>query len=215
MAVAADFSVSRTAPETASVSGDYGAAFQGMRVVLEQHGGKVKKESLADGYIEARFRYGVNPWGLRIAAQFRDTGAGNYEVRVNGHFKDAFDSTGAAKERAIGVLDDFASFELAGSSAASPVAPPKVGSPTSTHRGKSKTAAALLALIVGGLGVHKFYLGSWGWGLIFLGVLLLSGGALVYIPAIVGLVEAIRFFFMSRKDFDARYNLASAAPMKW
>lgn len=213
--VASDFSVSRTAPDTASVSGDYGAAFHGMRVVLEQRGGKVKKESLDDGYIEARFRYGVNPWGLRVGAQFRDVGAGSYEVRVNGHFKDAFDSTGAAKERAIGVLDDFASLQPTGSSATSPAAPPKVGSPTSTHRGKSKTAAALLALFVGGLGVHKFYLGSWGWGLIFLGMLVLSGGILVYIPAIVGLVEAIRFFLMSSTDFDARYNLVAAAPMRW
>ena len=210
-----EFTVTRATPETASLTGSYDAAFKGMRAVFERRGGTIKTESLTDGYIEARYRYGVNPWGLRIGAQFRDMADGNYEVRVKGSFKDAFDSTGAAQKRAIEALDDFASAQPAESPAAPPVAPPKIGTSTMQHRGKSKTTAALLALILGGLGAHKFYLGSWGWGLIFLGVLLISGGALAYIPAIVALIEAIRFFSMSNTNFDAQYNLAPAAPMKW
>ena len=42
------------------------------------------------------------------------------------------------------------------------------GGYTGTSNPKSKLTAGLLAIFLGGLGVHKFYMGSWGWGLIYL-----------------------------------------------
>ncbi|MDR1958512.1 MAG: TM2 domain-containing protein [Planctomycetaceae bacterium] len=49
---------------------------------------------------------------------------------------------------------------------------------TSARRqgGKSKVAAGLLALILGRFGAHKFYHGSWGWGLVYLVPLLILPG---------------------------------------
>ncbi len=37
-----------------------------------------------------------------------------------------------------------------------------------TSGDKNKLVAALLALFLGGLGIHKFYLGRTGWGIIYL-----------------------------------------------
>lgn len=68
------------------------------------------------------------------------------------------------------------------------------------HRGKSKQTAGLLALFVGGLGIHKFYLGAWGWGIIYI-IFVMS-----FIPAIVALIEAIMYFTMSEEAFDAKWN---------
>ena len=64
---------------------------------------------------------------------------------------------------------------------------------------KSKTTAGLLALFLGGLGIHKFYLGEKGgiWYLLFFWT---------SIPAILALIDAIRLFTMSDQDFAAKYH---------
>lgn len=64
---------------------------------------------------------------------------------------------------------------------------------------KSKTTAGLLALLLGGMGVHKFYLGEKGgiWYLLFFWT---------YIPAILALIDAIRLFSMSDQEFAAKYH---------
>ena len=36
------------------------------------------------------------------------------------------------------------------------------------RQGKSKATAGVLALLLGGLGIHRFYLGKWGTGLLYL-----------------------------------------------
>lgn len=64
---------------------------------------------------------------------------------------------------------------------------------------KSRTTAGLLALFLGGLGVHKFYLGKVGMGFLYL---LLCW---TFIPAIVAFVEAILFFAMTDEKFAAQY----------
>jgi TM2 domain-containing membrane protein YozV len=63
---------------------------------------------------------------------------------------------------------------------------------------KSRTTAAGLAFIFGGIGGQFFYLGAWGWGI--LSVIF----CLTYIPALVGLVFSIRWFAMSDKDFQRK-----------
>lgn len=65
---------------------------------------------------------------------------------------------------------------------------------------KDKLAAALLAIFLGGLGLHKFYLRRNGWGLIYL-LFCWTG-----IPAVVGFIEGILFLFQSDESFNQKYN---------
>ena len=65
---------------------------------------------------------------------------------------------------------------------------------------KNKVIAAILALLFGGLGLHKFYLGKILWGVIYL-LFCWTG-----IPSIVGLVEGIIYLFTSDEDFKHKYG---------
>ncbi len=65
--------------------------------------------------------------------------------------------------------------------------------------GRDRITAALLALFLGGLGGHKFYLGQTGLGILYL----LFFWTLI--PAIIAFVEGILFLTMSDADFAAKY----------
>ena len=65
---------------------------------------------------------------------------------------------------------------------------------------KNKTVAAILAILLGGFGIHKFYLRQVGWGIAYL-VFCWS-----YIPAIIGFIEGIILLTMREEDFDYKYN---------
>jgi len=65
---------------------------------------------------------------------------------------------------------------------------------------KSKVAAALLALFLGGFGVHKFYLGK-----IFQGFLYLLF-CWTFIPAVIAFVEFIIYLCSSDEDFARKYG---------
>jgi TM2 domain-containing membrane protein YozV len=75
---------------------------------------------------------------------------------------------------------------------------------------KNRTTAALLALLLGGVGAHKFYLGRALMGLAYLFF------CWTFIPAFLGLIEGIIYLTMSDADFNLRYNgglmLAGAQP---
>jgi TM2 domain-containing membrane protein YozV len=64
--------------------------------------------------------------------------------------------------------------------------------------GKSKITAILLGVFLGGFGAHKFYMGSWGWGIVYL---LTSW---LFIPFIIALVEWIRYLFMTGDKFNRK-----------
>ena len=64
---------------------------------------------------------------------------------------------------------------------------------------KSRTVAVLLALFLGGFGVHKFYLGKVGIGLVYLVFFW------TVVPAVVAFVEGIRYLCMSNEGFAERY----------
>lgn len=64
---------------------------------------------------------------------------------------------------------------------------------------KSKTAAAVLAIFLGGLGIHRFYLGQW-WGLFYL-LLCWTG-----IPGLISFVEGIVIAFTDQRKWDLKYN---------
>jgi TM2 domain-containing membrane protein YozV len=65
---------------------------------------------------------------------------------------------------------------------------------------KSRIAAALLAFFLGGFGIHKFYLGRVGWGIVYL---LLCW---TFIPAIVAFIEFIVYLCTSDEAFAAKYG---------
>lgn len=65
---------------------------------------------------------------------------------------------------------------------------------------KEKYSAVLLAILAGGIGLHKFYLGKTVAGILY-AVFCLSG-----VPAIMAFIDAICYLFMDREEFDARYN---------
>lgn len=64
---------------------------------------------------------------------------------------------------------------------------------------KNKTTAALLALFLGGVGVHKFYLGQTGAGIVYL----LFCWTLV--PTFVAFIESLVLFGMSDTSFATKY----------
>jgi TM2 domain-containing membrane protein YozV len=61
---------------------------------------------------------------------------------------------------------------------------------------KSKTTAGVLGILLGGLGIHKFYTGKIGAGVVY--ILL----CWTYIPAIVGLVEGIIYLTQDEATFQ-------------
>jgi TM2 domain-containing membrane protein YozV/ribosomal protein L40E len=68
--------------------------------------------------------------------------------------------------------------------------------------GRNRISAAILALFLGGLGAHKFYLGQSGAGIVYLLF------CWTLIPAFISFFEAIILLSMSDEAFQAKYNQA-------
>ena len=69
----------------------------------------------------------------------------------------------------------------------------------------SKPTATLLALVLGGVGAHRLYLGQWKSGL----AMLLFWWTLL--PALVGFVDFVRYVLLSDREFAERYGSAGGA----
>jgi TM2 domain-containing membrane protein YozV len=65
---------------------------------------------------------------------------------------------------------------------------------------RNKLAAGFFALFLGGIGIHKFYLGRNVQGILYL---IFSW---TFIPTIIAFIEAIILFSMSDQKFDILYN---------
>lgn len=65
---------------------------------------------------------------------------------------------------------------------------------------KSRSLAILLTLFLGGVGAHKFYLGSPGLGLLYLLF------CWTFIPAVIAFFELLGFLFMSNEKFERKYT---------
>ena len=65
---------------------------------------------------------------------------------------------------------------------------------------KDRTTAALLAILLGGLAAHKFYLGEKG------AVVRILLGPVFFIGYFLSLMEGIKLLTMSDEDFDRQYN---------
>ena len=79
---------------------------------------------------------------------------------------------------------------------------PKCGVRQKSHTSsgsKNRVTAGILAILIGGLGAHKFYLGNTGMGILYL-CFFWTG-----IPAIVGLVEGIIYLTKTDEEFEEKY----------
>ncbi len=85
--------------------------------------------------------------------------------------------------------------------AAEPPAAETAAETAALPRGKSKTTALILCLVAGPLGAHRFYMGSWGYGLVIAALNLTCLGSLVFT-----LIDLIKLAAMDKADFQDRYN---------
>ena len=69
-----------------------------------------------------------------------------------------------------------------------------------TASGRSKIAAGLFALLLGGIGIHKFYLGRIGWGIVYILF------CWTFIPTLIAFVEGIVYLTMSDEAFARKYG---------
>ncbi|MNY69916.1 TM2 domain protein [compost metagenome] len=65
---------------------------------------------------------------------------------------------------------------------------------------KSKVAAGVLAILLGSIGVHKFYLGKFVQGIVC--VLFCWTG----IPGLIGLIEGILYLVKTDEEFNQKFN---------
>jgi TM2 domain-containing membrane protein YozV len=88
-----------------------------------------------------------------------------------------------------------------------PAIPGMIGSTALVYQGaqplarttRNKTTAGIFALMLGGLGIHKFYLGQTAAGIVYLLF------CWTFIPALISFVEGILFLTMSDETFAQRY----------
>ncbi|KAA0129744.1 TM2 domain-containing protein [Chryseobacterium sp. SN22] len=66
---------------------------------------------------------------------------------------------------------------------------------------KSKSTTVLLTFFLGGLGIHRFYLGQNAMGILYLVF------CWTFIPAFIALIDFFVFLFMPEYRFNNKYNL--------
>jgi len=66
---------------------------------------------------------------------------------------------------------------------------------------KSKVAAGLLGIFLGGIGIHKFYMGKIGMGILYL-LFCWTG-----IPAVVGFIEGIIYLCSNDENFQLKNHV--------
>lgn len=64
---------------------------------------------------------------------------------------------------------------------------------------KDRTTAGILAILLGGIGAHKFYLNDTGMGILYLIF------CWTFIPAIIGLIEGILYLTKTDAEFQNKY----------
>ena len=72
--------------------------------------------------------------------------------------------------------------------------------PYTPSKGKSKGVAAVLAFFLGGIGIHKFYLGKGGQGVLYLLF------CWTFLPSFLALIDFIVLLCMDESVFDQKYN---------
>jgi TM2 domain-containing membrane protein YozV len=80
--------------------------------------------------------------------------------------------------------------------------PNKAAAPVTYGVPKSRITAGILALLLGGLGVHKFYLGKIGLGIVYILF------CWTFVPAIIAFVEGIIYLVQDDKTFSLKQGVA-------
>jgi TM2 domain-containing membrane protein YozV len=75
-----------------------------------------------------------------------------------------------------------------------------------------KIVAGILGIVLGSLGIHKFYLGYTTAGIIMLLITVLSKGYGASVMGLIGLIEGIIYLTKSDSDF---YNTYIANKKEW
>lgn len=190
---------------------DYQKVFEFCKTTLIELGGAIKNESPQSGELEASWKYGINPFGLRGTLIFRTLPDGVISITVKSGFKDSFNTKGAPEEKTQEIIQALRQVEEEANAAATsmPMSPPAFSdAPVNPTRNKTKLAMLLTSFFLGGLGLHKFYSGCWGWGLVYLGSCFILPGA----TALVALVEFIRLLTLSEVTFNEKYNQETPKP---
>ena len=134
----------------------------------------------------------------------------NTELKGKNYCKKCIDELFEENQRKVEKLEDKASAPQpmvfmnagggGGAASSSSTVSNGYGAPIGARYTKSKVVAGLLGILLGGIGAHKFYLGRWGMGLIYL---LFS---LTYIPAIIGFIEGIIYLFSNEENFARKHD---------
>ncbi|WP_199796253.1 TM2 domain-containing protein [Aeromonas hydrophila] len=194
---------------------DYEAVFEHVAAHLQAEGGTIKVVDRAKGMLEASWKYGINPFGLRVTVHFTSPEEGIVELSLTGSFVDAIDTWGTAKKKAKAIAEvlplpiDAAAWPIREQASVPASTQPAPAGGTVHHRGKRKVLMALLVFFGGGIGLHKFYAGNWGWGLIYL------AACTTGIPVLLSLVEFIKVLCLSQEEFDKRYNYQAVRAFQW
>ncbi|MFQ2040279.1 TM2 domain-containing protein [Aeromonas sp. s11] len=194
---------------------DYEAVFEHVAAHLQAEGGTIKIADRAKGALEASWKYGINPFGLRVTVHFTSPEEGIVELSLTGSFVDAIDTWGTAKKKAKAIAEvlplpiDAAAWPIREQASVPASTQPAPAGGTVHHRGKRKVLMALLVFFGGGIGLHKFYAGNWGWGLIYL------AACTTGIPVLLSLVEFIKVLCLSQEEFDKRYNYQAVRAFQW
>jgi TM2 domain-containing membrane protein YozV len=111
-------------------------------------------------------------------------------------------------EPAVGMYVDFESDESRALSifpvpGTSPPPAPASPTPVADQHDRNKYVAALLAVLLGPLGIHRFYLGRTGSGIAMLVLTCTLVGVVISAPW--ALVDMVRYLVMSDREFAGRY----------
>ena len=82
-------------------------------------------------------------------------------------------------------------------------APAAVSPAPAAQNDRNKYIAAILAFLLGPLGIHRFYLGRTGSGIAMIVLTCTIVGLLVSVPW--ALIDMIRYLLMSEREFAVRY----------
>ena len=92
---------------------------------------------------------------------------------------------------------------------------PENNPPQYSNQNNNRVLAGILAILYGGLGVHKFILGMNQEGFILLGITLVSiplscviiGAFTMWVPALIGLIEGIIYLTKTDEEFYQTYQI--------
>ena len=82
-----------------SVRGPYEQVFDLAKRSLLACEGKLKKDSIAEGYLVGGWKYGINPFGLSVSLELENASGGWIRITAKGFFSDSFDTLGHAKKK--------------------------------------------------------------------------------------------------------------------